>query len=104
MGLTGAVGDVWLYRWGRYRESLSLLIGMSSWIVCLITFGLLVRYGDRSLSATFILGTIVHILFVVGWDYFRESSRLGWIETSGVALAVFGIFLLEWGRATESVP
>ncbi|MEZ6094833.1 MAG: hypothetical protein R3C03_11465 [Pirellulaceae bacterium] len=50
VGLSGAVGDVFLYRWGKERDASALLWGLGCWLICLVSFGLLIRFGERSLS------------------------------------------------------
>lgn len=72
-------------------------VGPVNWLVCLMVFATLLRYGGRSLRATFVLAGVVHIAIVLGWDFATGEVRSSTIEWTGIALATAGVVLMEWG-------
>ena len=104
IGATGALGDVSLYRWAQHQHIGALLAGMLSWGISLLLFAGLLRYGHRSLGATFILSAVIHIVAVLGYEYFasnRATSRLEWM---GLLLAAAGILLIEYAQFSTAAP
>ena len=96
IGLTGAVGDIWLYRWAQSNRPLWFVSGLASWLISLILFALLMRSKPRSLSVTFVLIAVVHTAVVLGWDHFSEGTQLSRNEIAGALLAIAGVLLIEF--------
>ena len=103
IGITGAVGDVFIYRWANNDKLLMLASGAASWILCLYLFGLYCRASTRPLSIAFTLTAVVHIAIVVGWDVAAHGTRLNRLEWLGVALPSPGGLGIETARNIKSV-
>jgi hypothetical protein len=105
VGLAGAAGDISLYRWAKSSRLGWLAFGMASWIVSLLLFALLLRHGERSLGATFVLAAVIHVGVVLGWEWFRGESNTSTLLWVGLVMAAVGIVLIElghyWGGSSE---
>lgn len=98
VGIAGGVGDVCLYRGAKGSQLFWLVMGLASWLVCLLLFAAVLRWGGRSFSVTFVLSAIIHILIVIAWDLFTQKTKLSSLEYVGVVLAVSGILCIELGQ------
>lgn len=98
IGVAGAVGDIWLYRWAKSYRVDWLAAGLSSWIASLIMFGLLLRHGERSLGVTFVLSAVVHIVAVLGWEWARGETKTSGLLWVGLVVAATGVVLIELGQ------
>lgn len=103
IGVTGAIGDVFIYRWAGNGKFLMLASGAASWILCLYLFGLYCRASPRPLSIAFTLTAVVHIAIVVGWDVVAHGTRLTRLEWLGVALATIGVLVIETSRGIKTL-
>ena len=101
IGILGAAGDLVLYRWSKSNELWELLLGLLLWIVSLVAFGYLLRYGGRSLSVVFILTAVAHSLIVLGWDIFSVSRRVSFAEGIGIGTALVGVLIIEWASMQQ---
>lgn len=90
-------GDILLAKCAKEDHALWRAVGLANWLVCLIVFALLMRYGGRSLGATFVLAAVVHIAIVLGWDLATGEVRTSAIQWTGIVLAAAGVLLMEWG-------
>lgn len=99
--MTGAAGDLLLYRWATARHNGWLAGALSSWIVSLILFGLLLRWSGRTLGVTFVLAAVVHTAIILSWDAIKSGRRLSLLEWAGLALAMAGVLFIEWGQLSS---
>lgn len=95
IGVTGAAGDVLLYRWATEHHNGWLAAALSIWAFSLVLFGLLIRWGGRTLGLTFVLAAVVHTALILSWDIATSSQRLSRMEWVGLTLAVLGVLLIE---------
>lgn len=96
ISLTGAFGDVWLYRGARNSSVSAIALGLASWLVSLALFVACVRDGDRGLGVNFAVVAALHVVFVLGYDWFAFRPEYTWREQLGMALALLGVLLIEW--------
>lgn len=95
IGLLGAIGDIGLYRWSQTGASKQFVIGMASWLSCLLLFAGVFKITPRPLSLVFVTVAVIHVAVVLGWDFFIEGTRLSSRETLGLILAVAGLMMME---------
>ena len=100
-GLTGGSGDILLAKWAKDYRPIWLAAGLASWLVCLILFAMLIRHSGRSLGVTFTLSAVVHIVVVLGWDLAQGETQTSTLEWTGIALAVAGVVLIEFGQSAN---
>lgn len=98
-GLTGGCGDIWLAKWAKEDRPVWLATGLTSWLVCLILFAMLIRHSGRSVGVTFTLSAVVHIVVVLGWDLAQGETQTSTLEWTGIALAMAGVVLIEFGQS-----
>lgn len=99
IGITAAMGDVFIFRWSRTNAALDVLLAIGSWTVSLVLFGLLLRWTGRPLGLAFVLVAAIHTILILLWDRLVEKTTWTWMECAGVALALFGALLIEIGHA-----
>ncbi len=100
-GITGGGGDISLAKWAKEDRPIWLVMGLVSWLSCLILFAMLIRHSGRSLAVTFTLSAVVHIVMVLGWDLAQGETQTSKIEWAGIALAIVGVVLIEWGQSGD---
>lgn len=102
IGLSGGLGDIWIFNWARSSETWWLLVACFAWVVSLIMFGLLLKWDNRTFCAAFMLSTVFHVVLVVGVDLVYFGGRLSQLEWVGMGMATVAIVLFELGR--EHLP
>lgn len=100
-GITGGGGDISLAKWAKEDRPIWLVIGLVSWLACLILFAMLIRHSGRSLAVTFTLSAVVHIVVVLGWDLAQGETQTSKLEWAGIALAMIGVVLIECGQSGD---
>jgi len=96
-GLTGAAGDICLYRWAKSQVNSWMLAGLGSWLVCLVLFALLLRFSSRTLGVSFVLAAAIHTVAVLSWDWIGSESRLSTLTWMGIVVTAVGVLLIEIG-------
>ena len=104
IGISGGLGDIWIYKWSRSGGMGWFLIACGVWLVSLILFAFLLKWDDRSFSASFILSSISHVVLVMICDLAYFGGRLSRLEWAGIGLAVVSIGLIELGRDRSPDP
>ncbi len=99
IGISGGLGDIWIYKWAKSGEFGWFLIASVVWLLSLILFAFLLKWDNRSFSAAFILSSISHVVLVLVCDLMYFGGRLSRLEWAGIGMAVVAICLLELGRA-----
>ncbi len=102
IGVTGGLGDIWIFQWTRTPRWQWLFAASAVWMLSLFLFAALLMRGNRTFGAAFILSTVLHIVLVVLCDCAWFGTRPSRTEWFGMLLALFSIVLLEIGHQTES--
>lgn len=100
-GLSGAIGDIGLYKWAKNDSVGWLVVAVVSWSLSLGAFGLLLRIEQRSLTVLFVLSAAVHILTVVACDRISVTSSLSRTEWLGVLLGIAAILVIQLGQQPD---
>lgn len=102
-GITGGLGDIWIYNWAKTGKLYWLLLAGTVWLASLFLFGLLLKWDSRTFSAAFMLCTVMHVVLVIVCDILYFGGRLNRLEWAGMVVAAIAVFMLEIGReiATE---
>ena len=98
IGLTGALGDLWIYKWAVSQKPLWLVAASVVWLASLILFGIMIRLDSRSFSAAFMLVSLFHAVVVVLCDLALFGGRLNRVEWLGMLLALASVLVLEFGK------
>lgn len=101
IGVTGALGDIWIYAWARNGRGAWFLAACGVWVLSLILFGAILKWDTRGFSSVFMLSTLFHIGAVIVADVVHYGSRVGRQEWLGLALGTVAVVLLELGRDAE---
>ena len=104
IGISGGLGDIWIYKWSRTGSAWWFAIACGVWLISLLLFAFLLKLDDRSFSASFILSSISHVVLVIVCDLAYFGGRLSRLEWAGITLAVVSIVLLEMGRDRSADP
>ena len=98
IGLTGALGDLWIYKWAVSQKPGWLVAASVVWLASLILFGVMLRLDSRSFSAAFMLVSVFHAVVVVACDVVFFGGRLNRVEWFGMALALASVLVLELSK------
>lgn len=98
IGLTGALGDLWIYKWAVSDKAIWLVCASVVWLASLILFGVMIRLDSRSFSAAFMLVSLFHAVVVVVCDLSFFGGRLNRVEWLGLLLALVSVLVLEFGK------
>lgn len=98
IGLTGALGDLWIYKWAVTDKTFWLVWASVVWLASLILFGVMLRLDSRSFSAAFMLVSLFHAVVVVVCDLAIYGGRLNRVEWLGLLLALVSVLVLEFGK------
>jgi len=98
IGLTGALGDLWIYKWAVSDKTVWLVWASVVWLASLILFGVMLRLDSRSFSAAFMLVSLFHAVVVVACDLAFYGGRLNRVEWLGLLLAMVSVLVLEFGK------
>ena len=98
IGLTGALGDLWIYKWAVGHKPGWLVAASVVWLASLILFGVMLRLDSRSFSAAFMLVSVFHAVVVVACDVVFFGGRLNRVEWFGMALALASVLVLELSK------
>lgn len=102
VGALGGAGDILIDRWAKTSRGSLLALSLSSWLICVLLFGWLLKHSGRGLGVTFALSAVVHIVLVLGWDFWFAGSRLNRIEWIGVTFAVIAVLMMEVGHSLKA--
>lgn len=103
IGISGGLGDIWIYKWSKSGDFRWLLIASIVWLMSLMLFAILLKWDNRSFSAAFILSSISHVVLVLICDLIYFGGRLSRLEWAGIGLSVIAIGLLELGRVAPVI-
>ncbi len=98
IGLTGGIGDIFLYKWAGSRQVGWLLGAYLFWWCCLTSLGVLFRLEYFTFGAAIILATVIHLFISLLWALLFTEGTLNRIEMVGIVFGVIAIVLLEIGR------
>jgi multidrug transporter EmrE-like cation transporter len=98
IGITGGLGDVWIFKWAKSGQTVWLVAACVVWLASLLLFGLLLKLDTRTFSAAFMLSTVFHVVLVIVCDLVFFGGRLTPTEWVGMALAAAAVVVLELGR------
>ncbi|MFO0878149.1 MAG: hypothetical protein U0840_12435 [Gemmataceae bacterium] len=98
IGITGALGDIWVYAWFRTGQLLWLILASTACLASLFLFGLLLWWDIRTFSAVFILSSVLHSVAVLWCDWAYFGGRPNRLEWFGIILSFVVVLLLELGR------
>ena len=104
IGITGGLGDIWIYLWARSDRPVWLLLASVVWLISLVLFGLFLRFDSRGLGTAFMLSSVLHIGLVIAFDQLFTSARMNRLEWAGLFLAVLAVLLLELGHGQHEDP
>jgi len=104
IGVTGGLGDIWIFKWAKSNNTLWLVLACLIWLASLILFGLLLKWDSRTFSAAVVLSTVFHVVLVVVCDMVYFGGRLTQMEWVGVGFAAVAVILLELGREKHDEP
>lgn len=102
IGVTGGLGDIWIFQWTRTPRWQWLFAASAVWLLSLFLFAALLMRGNRTFGAAFMLSTVLHIVLVVLCDCAWFGTRPSRTEWFGMVLAFFSIVLLEIGHQTQA--
>ena len=103
IGISGGLGDIWIYKWSKSGDFRWLLISCVVWLLSLMLFAILLKWDNRSFSAAFILSSISHVILVLVCDLIYFGGRLSRLEWAGIGLSFIAICLLELGREAPAI-
>lgn len=98
IGVTGGLGDIWIFNWARSGKTWWLVVACVVWLASLILFGVLLKWDSRTFSAAFMLSSVFHVVLVVVCDLIYYGGRLSRMECAGMGFAAIAVVLLELGR------
>ncbi|MFM7316790.1 MAG: hypothetical protein ACKO5E_07560 [bacterium] len=101
-GLTGGLGDIWIYNWAKSGKPHWLFLAGFVWLASLFLFGLLLKWDSRTFSAAFMLCTVMHVVLVIICDILYFGGRLNRLEWAGMVVAAIAVVMLEIGRESAS--
>ena len=104
IGVTGALGDIWIYEWSKTGKPSRLLLASAVWLLSLLLFGFYLKWDIRPFGAAFMLSAVLHILMVAAWDVVYYRSALTPLEWTGMAFGLLAVVFLEIGRDPANVP
>jgi drug/metabolite transporter (DMT)-like permease len=102
IGITGGLGDVWIYHWVKTNRWLWLVAACVVWVASLLLFGLFLKWDTRSFTTAFILSSVFHVLLVGVSDLWFFGGKIGRLEWLGILLGVLSAICIELGR--ERLP
>ena len=102
-GITGALGDIWIYNWAKTGKWHWLVLASIVWVASLVSFGLLLKWDARAFSAAFMLCSIIHIVMVICADIFYFGGRINRLEAVGMIVAIIAVILMEIGRDSSEM-
>lgn len=97
--IAGALGDIFIYNWAKTNVMAWMVAACLVFLVSIIAFGFLIKLDTRSLSAAFLIVSMVHAAAVLGCDWLYYGERLNRVECIGMAMAVATIVVLEIGHS-----
>ncbi len=103
VGLTGAMGEISVYKWGTGRQLSWLIASYGMVLLCVTLLGLFFRYGRFTFGPAIIVALAVHGLSCLACDHFQFGNRLTGIETLGIAFAAVSMILFEVGRPSTII-
>ena len=102
VGVSGGAGDILLDSWAKSSRGIFLAVSLLSWLGCILLFAYLLKYGSRGLGVTFAMSAVIHIVLVMGWDFWFSGTRLNRMELIGVMLAVIAVITIEVGHGLKA--
>lgn len=97
-GVTGGLGDLWIYHWATSGKAWWLMTSCVVWLASLLCFGLILRWDTRAFGAAFMLTSVFHIVLVVACDRLYYGGRVSTLEWVGMGFALVAVVLLELGK------
>lgn len=94
-GITGGLGDIFIYKWAVGHRTPHLLGSFAFWLLSTTAFGIYLRIDSQSLTGGVLLAFAMHSLCAIGCDYLHQDLKLSNVQICGAIMLVLAMVMLE---------